>query len=111
MSELVTDANTLITSIGALAGTIGAIIVAISSHLKAGKAKDLATKIGNGLEETDRWIAENEQKLLTVLTVTYNLTPAEQKQAAEKYAELIKKYSGDLDKVKAELDQLYGVVK
>lgn len=110
VSELVTDINALIVSVGALLGAVGTIVLGVSAWLKAGKAKEVAEKVGNGLKETDLWIAENEQKLLTVLEVSYNLAPAQAKEAAEKYRELIVKYNGDLEAVRAELEKLYGVI-
>jgi hypothetical protein len=108
MAEFLADTTALITAIGALAGVIGTLVVAVSGFFKASRAKEVAVRIGEGLKETDKWVLENEQKLVTVLTVAYNLTPQEQKDAAQKYSELIAKYNGDIRAVTEELKKLYG---
>ena len=108
VTEFVADLNSIILAATALLGAIGSIVVAIASHLKAGKAKDLALQVGEGLKETDKWVLENEAKLVTILEVGYNLSPTEAKEAASKYAELVKKYDGDLRAATAELKKLYG---
>lgn len=109
--SFVEDTSGLIIAVSTLLGVVGSIVVAVASKFASSKAKDIAIQVGEGLKETDKWVLENEQKLVTVLTVAYNLTPQEQKDAAAKYQELIKKYNGDIAKVTEELRKLYGTLE
>lgn len=109
--SFVEDTSSLIIAVSTLLGVVGSIVVAVASKFSASKAKEIAIQVGQGLKETDKWVLENEQKLLTVLTVAYNLTPQEQKDAAAKYQELIKKYNGDIVRVTEELRKLYGTLE
>lgn len=105
VSEVVSDVNALILAVTGLLGAIGSIVVAVATkfHLNS-----KIVQVGQSLEETDKWVLENQGKLQTILEVGYNLSPAEAKTALGKYQELIKKYNGDLQAATAELRKLYG---
>ncbi len=108
VAEFVTDVTALMIAVTSLLGVVGSIVVAVSSKLKASRAKDIAIQVGESLKETDKWVLENEGKLVTILEVGYNLSPEEAKKRAETYSELIKKYNGDLRAATEELKKLYG---
>ena len=107
-AEFVTDVTALMIAVSSLLGVVGSIVVAVASKLKASKAQSIALQVGESLKETDKWVLENEGKLVTILEVGYNLSPQEAKERAETYAELIKKYNGDLRAATEELKKLYG---
>jgi len=111
VTEFVADTTSLIIAVSSLLGVVGSIVVAVAAKFGASRAKEVAIQVGNGLKETDKWVLENEAKLVTVMEVGFNLAPAEAKEAAAKYQELIRKYSGDLVAVREEMKRLYGVLE
>jgi len=108
VAEFVTDVTALMIAVTSLLGVVGSIVVAVASKLSASRAKEVALQVGESLKETDKWVLENEGKLVTILEVGYNLSPQEAKERADTYTQLIKKYNGDLRAATEELKKLYG---
>jgi len=108
VAEFVTDVTALMIAVTSLLGVVGSIVVAVASKLSASRAKEVALQVGESLKETDKWVLENEGKLVTILEVGYNLSPQEAKERADTYSQLIKKYNGDLRAATEELKKLYG---
>lgn len=107
VAEIVTGTDLLIQNVARLIEVIIPIAIAVATYLK------LNPKIIGALQsikETDKWVLENEGKLLTVLEVSYNLTPEQAKAYVDdpRVKELIAKYNGDLRQVTEELKKLYG---
>jgi hypothetical protein len=108
VTEFVADTTALIIAVSSMLGVIGSIVVAVAAKFGASKAKDIAVTVGQSLKETDKWVLENEGKLVTIMEVGYNLAPQEAKDRVAQYQELIRKYNGDLRAATEELKKLYG---
>ena len=98
-------------------GTIGAIITAVvgwaanrgkGNELSRDLAKtyDSLMKVGLSLQRTDRWISENEEDVVKLVSVISKMNPKVEGFLKEKNLE-IKYLENELNKAKQELDTMY----
>lgn len=119
-ADVVENTTALITAFGALMGSMGGIIVAVvgfAANKSKGKeiSKDLQNtyssllKIGKSLQKTDRWISENEEDVLKLVSVISKMDPKVEGFLKDKNLE-IKYLEEQLRKAKEELDTTYDTI-
>jgi len=118
-STIVEDTTALITSMGALMGALGGIVIAVVGFV-ANKTKGTALegkisatlgdlmKVGTSLQQTDQWIKENQGQFVGAIEALSEV-PAVKTALESKHLE-IKKLRDNLEKATDELNSVYATV-